>query len=128
MKLWLSKSVDLDKKKKFPILEKVEKKLSFSAGKKKNFLFQESWESEKGGKKENEKSPGKRKKKRKKKKVEKVFSCPSLVESKRELLLFKKRLVEIQKELIWADSFVRLNGHLEMGLMLFLLYFSWQDF
>ena len=51
-----------------------------------------------------------------------------LVESKRELSLFEKRLVEIQKELIWADSFVRLNGHLEMGLMLFLLYFSWQDF
>ena len=78
MKLWLSKSVDLDKKKNFPILEKVEKKLSFSTGKKKNFLFQEKWESEKGGKKENEKSPGKREKKRKKKKVEKVFSCPSL--------------------------------------------------
>ena len=47
MKLWLSKSVDLDKKKNFPILEKVEKKLSFSTGKKKNFLFQENWESEK---------------------------------------------------------------------------------
>ena len=46
-----------------------------------------------------------------------------LVESKRELSLFEKRLVEIQKELIWADSFVRLNGHLEMGLTLLLLYF-----
>ena len=88
MKLWLSKSVDLDKKKNFPILEKVEKKLSFSAGKKKNFLFQESWESEKGGKKENEKSPGKREKKRKKKKVEKVFSCPSLAWTLKPIYLY----------------------------------------
>ena len=50
-----------------------------------------------------------------------------LVESKRELSLFKslfkKRLAEIQKELIRADSFVKLNGHLEMGLILLLLYF-----
>ena len=40
-----------------------------------------------------------------------------LVESKHELSLFKKRLKEIHKELLWADSFVRLNGHLEMGLI-----------
>ena len=40
-----------------------------------------------------------------------------LVESKHEFSLFKKRLKEIHKELLWADSFVRLNGHLEMGLI-----------
>ena len=49
-----------------------------------------------------------------------------LAESKRKLSLFEKRLVEIQRELIRADSFVRLNGHLEMGLTLLLLYF-WRD-
>ena len=46
-----------------------------------------------------------------------------LDESKRELSLFKKRLMEIQRELIRADSFVRLNGHLETGLILLLLLF-----
>ena len=46
-----------------------------------------------------------------------------LDESKRELSLFKKRLMEIQRELIRADSFVRLNGHLETGLIMLLLLF-----
>ena len=52
-----------------------------------------------------------------------------LDESKRELSLFKKRLMEIQMELIRADSFVRLNGHLETGLiLLLLLFFALQGF
>ena len=50
-----------------------------------------------------------------------------LDESKRELSLFKKRLMEIQRELIRADSFVRLNGHLETGLILLLLLFFLRD-